>query len=212
MNTMRIAFLVSGNGTLFEYIAQQCLRGDIPASPAVVISSSATAKALERAAGLGVPAAVVARSKGESDDEHAAALRAALQRHDVNFICLAGYLKLVPTSLVREFQHRMLNIHPALLPAFGGKGMYGRRVHEAVIDYGARVSGATVHLVDEEFDHGPIVAQRAVFVHPEDNPDTLAERVHALEFDLYAQAVLWFAQSRVRINGRKVSILPLQST
>jgi phosphoribosylglycinamide formyltransferase 1 len=209
MKPYRIAFLVSGNGTLFEYIARKCEQGEIAASPSVVISSTASAKALERAAGLGIASVVIARGKDESDETHAATLLAALREHGADLVCLAGYLKLLPAAVVREYRGRVLNIHPALLPAFGGNGMYGRRVHEAVIAYGARVSGATVHIVDEVYDHGPVVAQRAVFVHPEDNPETLAERVHAVEFELYAQAVSWFAQSRVRIDGRKVTILPL---
>lgn len=211
MKPLRIACFVSGNGTLFEHIARKCLQKEIPATVVVVISSSSTAKALERAAALEIPAEVVRRGADESDDVYATRLLDTLRKYQVNFICLAGFLKLLPAQLIREYSGRVLNIHPALLPAFGGKGMYGRRVHEAVIDSGVRVSGATVHLVDEEFDHGPIVAQRAVFVHADDNPDTLAERVHAVEFDLYAQAVTWFAQSRVRIDGRKVTILPLYS-
>ena len=102
----------------------------------------------------------------------------------------------------------MLNIHPALLPAFGGKGMYGRKVFEAALDYGVRIHGATVHLVDDEYDHGPIVLQRAVFVALDDTPETLQARVHKIEYDLYADAVKLFADDRVRIDGRHVNILP----
>ena len=102
----------------------------------------------------------------------------------------------------------MLNIHPALLPSFGGKGMYGHKVFEAAIDYGARIHGATVHVVDDQYDHGPIVLQRAVFVAANDTPDTLAQRVHNIEFDLYADAVKLFAEDRIRVDGRRVHILP----
>ena len=128
--------------------------------------------------------------------------------HSVNFICLAGYLKLVPAEIVAKFRHRMLNIHPALLPSFGGKGMYGRRVFEAAIEYGVRIHGATVHLVDDEYDHGPIVVQRAIFVAPDDTADSLQQRVHDIEFDLYTDAVRLFAEDRIRVEGRRVHILP----
>lgn len=210
MTQLRIAFFVSGNGTLFEHLTTEMRAGVINAAPALVVSSSAKAAAIERAKRLDVPSVVFRRESFPSDEEFCRALAAELDRHDVNFVCLAGYLKLVPKSIVEKFHHRMLNIHPALLPAFGGPGMYGRKVFEAAIDYGVRIHGATVHLVDDQYDHGPIVLQRAVFVAPEDTPDTLQRRVHSVEFSLYTDAVKLFADQRVRIDGRRVHFFPAQ--
>jgi len=206
----RIAVLVSGNGTLFETLTTRCCAGIIPAEIVLMISSSANAGALERAQRLNVPFVVVKREDCASDEEFAERLLGELNSCAVDVICLAGYLKLIPTSVVREYKQRMLNIHPALLPGFGGKGMYGHRVHEAVIESGVRISGATVHLVDDEYDHGPIVLQRAVFVKPDDTADTLAERVHAIEHDLYTDAVRLLCENRLRVEGRRVFILPVQ--
>ena len=208
MNPLRIAFFVSGNGTLFETIATRCRSGEVPAEPVLLISSNPEAPALERARRLEVPARVLRRQDYATGDEFSRALLSELESHAVNFVCLAGYLKLVPPAVVQAFHHRMLNIHPALLPAFCGKGLYGRRVHEAVLECGARISGATVHLVDEEYDHGPIVLQRAVFVHEDDTPETLERRVHAIEHDLYTEAVRLFAEGRIVVTGRQVTIVP----
>ncbi len=208
MSHLRIAFLVSGNGTLFEHLTTKMRAGAIDATPALVISSNSKALALERAQRLGVPAMVLRREMCGSDEEFTAALLETLRQFEVNFVCLAGYLKLVPPAVVQQFRSRMLNIHPALLPSFGGKGMYGHKVFEAAIDYGARIHGATVHVVDDQYDHGPIVLQRAVFVAANDTPDTLAQRVHNIEFDLYADAVKLFAEDRIRVDGRRVHILP----
>ncbi len=208
MSRLRIAFFVSGNGTLFETIATRCQSGELNAEPVLLISSSSKAPALDRAHRLGVPAVVMRRADHASDHAFSSASLTILADQRVNFICLAGYLKLIPPDVVAAYRNRMTNIHPALLPAFGGHGMYGHRVHEAVIEYGSRISGATVHLVDDQYDHGPIVLQRALFVHPDDNADTLAERVHAIEHDLYADAVRLFADDRIEIVGRHVRVLP----
>jgi len=208
VSDLRIAFLVSGNGTLFEHLAAKMQEGALQATPALLISSSSTAPALVRAQRLRVPCVVIRREDFPSEGEFAVALLDALTAHDVNFICLAGYLKLVPKVVVEKFRNRILNIHPALLPSFGGKGMYGHRVFEAAIEYGVRIHGATVHLVDDEYDHGPVVVQRAIFVAPDDTPDALQKRVHDIEFDLYTDAVRLFAENRIRVEGRRVHILP----
>lgn len=208
MNRLKIAFMASGNGTLFETLATKCQSGELNADAVLLISSDANAPVIQRATRLQVPSAVIERKQFATSDEFANVLLGALREYGANLICLAGYLKLVPPEVVRAFHHRMLNIHPALLPAFGGKGMYGRRVHEAVVSRGVRISGATVHVVDEQFDHGPIVLQRAVFVRQDDTPDTLAERVHAIEHDLYTDAVRLFCDDRIRIENQRVTILP----
>lgn len=211
MNRLRIAFFVSGNGTLFETIANRCLSGNIAADPVLVVASAPDIPALERAERLDVPAVVIRRQDYATGDDFSEALATVLEESGANFICLAGYLKLVPLKIVRAFSGRILNIHPALLPAFGGKGMYGSRVHEAVLEYGSRITGATVHVVDEEYDHGPIVLQRAIFVTNDDTAETLAHRVHAIEHDLYSDAVRLFAENRIQISGRHIIILPAKS-
>jgi phosphoribosylglycinamide formyltransferase-1 len=132
------------------------------------------------------------------------ALLEALDAHGADFIALAGYLKKIPAVVVDRFRHRMLNIHPALLPAFGGHGLYGRRVHEAVITYGAKVSGATVHLVDTEYDTGPVVLQESVPVQDDDTPEALAARVLELEHRLFPEALRLFAEGHVAVEGRRV--------
>jgi phosphoribosylglycinamide formyltransferase-1 len=129
-----------------------------------------------------------------------------LDRYDVTFVALAGYMLKIPSNVVEAYRGRMTNVHPALLPAFGGKGMYGMHVHEAVLDYGVHWSGATVHLVDEEYDHGPIVLQEPVPVYADDTPQTLADRVKAVEHKLYPEALRLFAQGRIQFDGRTVRI------
>jgi len=205
---LKIAFMASGNGTLFETLATKCQSGELNADVVLLISSDANAPVMQRAERLQVPRVALERKQFATSVEFANVMLGVLREHGASFICLAGYLKLVPPEVVRAFHHRMLNIHPALLPAFGGKGMYGRRVHEAVVNRGVRVSGATVHVVDEQFDHGPVVLQRAVFVKQDDTPDTLAERVHVIEHDLYTDAVRLFCDDRVRIENQRVTILP----
>lgn len=154
---------------------------DAPARVTHVVSNRADAGALERARQAGVRTTVLA------DPADVEELLRALAGADL--VVLAGYLKLIPARVVARFRQRTINIHPALLPAFGGPGMYGRRVHEAVLASGAVQSGATVHYVDEQFDRGPIIAQRTVPVLPDDTPDTLAQRVLAVEHELLPQVV-----------------------
>jgi len=129
-----------------------------------------------------------------------------LDDHKADFIALAGYMKKLPPAFVRRFRHRIANVHPALLPAFGGQGMYGMRVHEAVIASGCKVSGATVHLVDEEYDRGPIVVQKTVAVTHDDTPESLAAKVLAVEHEIFPHALNAFAQGRVKIEEQKAWI------
>ena len=185
MSQVRVAVLASGGGTNLQALLDACGPG-APARVTRVISNRADAGALERARAAGVPGVVL------RDPSDAAELLAALAGADL--VVLAGYLKLIPAAAVARFPGRMINIHPALLPAFGGPGMYGRRVHEAVLASGAQQSGATVHYVDEHYDRGPIIAQRTVPVLPGDTPETLAARVLAVEHELLPQVVLDLAR------------------
>ena len=185
MPPVRVAVLASGGGTNLQALLDT-LGPDAPARVVRVVTNRADAGALDRARQAGVPTTVL------RDPADAAELLSALA--DADLVVLAGYLKLVPRATVARFRHRMINIHPALLPAFGGPGMYGRRVHEAVLASGATVSGATVHYVDEQYDRGPIIAQRRVPVRPDDTPDTLAARVLAAEHELLPEVVIDLAR------------------
>ncbi|MCR4438648.1 MAG: phosphoribosylglycinamide formyltransferase [bacterium] len=208
MPHLRLAVLASGRGSNLEAILRAIDRGELDAEVAAVISNKSTAGALEIARSRGIPAVHLSALQFSSQEEFDKALLQLLERHAVNFIALAGYLKMLSPTIVRAFRHRILNIHPALLPSFGGKGLYGHYVHEAVLAYGCKVSGATVHLVDEEYDTGPPVIQECVPVLEDDTPETLAARVLTVEHRIYAQALQLFAEDRVVVEGRRVRILP----
>lgn len=182
---IRIAVLVSGRGSNLQSLLDAMSASGAPGEVALVVSNREDAGALERARAGGIATAVIARDGNDPER-----LLHHLREQRTDLVVLAGYLKKVPDAVVAAFRGRMLNIHPALLPAFGGPGMYGRRVHEAVLASGARLSGATVHLVDEVYDHGTILAQWPVPVRPGDTPDTLAARVLAVEHRLFP-AVVW---------------------
>jgi phosphoribosylglycinamide formyltransferase-1 len=205
---MKIAVFASGRGSNFAAILDAIRHGTLPAHVCCLISNRSDAGALERARAEGIPAIHCSRLQYATDDAFAEELLARLRTHSADFIALAGYLKRVPTPVVAAFRERIVNIHPALLPSFGGHGMYGHRVHEAVLAAGAKVSGATVHVVDEEYDRGPIVAQRCVSVLPDDTPDTLAARVLTVEHSLYPETLAAFARGRVRIDGQLAWIIP----
>ena len=179
---MRVAVAVSGRGSNLEALLR-ALETDAPARVVLVVSNRADAGGLHHARAHGVPAEVL------SDPADAAEWLALLERHRADLLVLAGFVKLVPAAVIARYRHRILNIHPALLPAFGGRGMYGRHVHEAVLRSGARESGATVHLVDEVYDRGPILAQARVPVLRDDTPETLAARVLEVEHRLLPAVV-----------------------
>lgn len=192
----RIGVLASGGGSnlqaLYDHLAALGERraGDI----ALVASDRADSGALQRAAGWNVPTFVTTASSS------GAVLLDTLQRHEIDLVVLAGYLRLVPPDVVGGYRGRIVNVHPALLPAFGGKGMYGNRVHAAVIAHGARVSGVTVHFVDEVYDQGPIIAQWPVAVVPGDTPEALARRVLAVEHLLYPRTIQALVAGVVRLT------------
>jgi phosphoribosylglycinamide formyltransferase-1 len=206
-NQLHIAVFASGRGSNFRAVLEKIQSGEIPnANIVVVISNSSTAGALEIARSHSIPAIHYSRTRFGSDEEFSGKLRSLLSEYGVNLIILTGYMKLMPQEIVRQYRHRILNVHPALLPAFGGKGMFGHYVHEAVIAYGAKVSGATVHIVDEEYDHGPVVLQECIAVDSDDSPDSLAEKVLKIEHRLLSEAVKLFAEGRITVHERKVII------
>ena len=180
---MLVAVAVSGRGSNLEALLR-ALGPDAPARVVLVLSNRTDAPALERATARGI-ATVTLRYHADGRE-----WLSALERHGVDLVVLAGYLKLVPAAVIERYRGRFLNVHPALLPAFGGHGMYGLRVHEAVLASGARESGATVHLVDEVYDRGAVLGQARVPVLPGDDPETLAARVLEAEHRLLPAAVL----------------------
>ncbi|MEO6068651.1 MAG: phosphoribosylglycinamide formyltransferase [Gemmatimonadales bacterium] len=183
---MRIAVAVSGGGSNLQALLDTLPPGG-PTHVALVLSNSTKAGALERARAHGVPTAVLV-DHGSTDE-----WLALLRHHRIDLLVLAGYLKLVPPGVIAAYRGRILNVHPALLPAFGGPGMYGKRVHQAVLDAGATESGCTVHLVDELFDQGEILAQARVPVLPGDTAESLAARVLTAEHQLLPRVVLAIA-------------------
>ncbi|HEY0972842.1 MAG TPA: phosphoribosylglycinamide formyltransferase [Gemmatimonadales bacterium] len=201
----RVAVLASGSGSNLQAILDHAsVPGAARAAGVVLVASNqGTAGALERARAHGIATEVL------HDPADWRAMADLLDAHAVDMVVLAGYLKLVPPQVVRRFPGRIMNVHPALLPSFGGSGMYGRRLHEAVIRSGARVSGVTVHFVDEEYDRGPIVAQWPVPVRSGDDAASLAARVLRAEHLLYPRAVEAVAAGRIRLEGDRVLHDPL---
>jgi phosphoribosylglycinamide formyltransferase-1 len=204
---VNLGFFASGSGSNFEAVARRCQSGEIDATPAVVICNVPNAGVFQRAKALQVAGYLVRREDFAEGRDFAARLLEILHGHKVELILMAGYLRKLPGTLLRTFPNRVLNIHPALLPAFGGKGMYGRCVHEAVLEAGCRVTGVTVHLADEAYDHGPIVMQRCVKVIEGDTPESLAARVLEVEHQIYGDTVKLFVQNRVRVENGRVRIL-----
>ncbi len=187
---LNIAVLGSGRGSNFQAILTAIQQGRISnAKIAVVISNNSGAGILEIARNNSLPAVHLSHRQFPTEDEFVDALLSLLSAHGVNFIVLAGYMKRIHPRMISAYRHHIINIHPALLPRHGGPGMYGHFVHEAVIAAGDRLSGATVHFVDEEYDHGSIVLQKTVSVAPDDTPETLAAKVLEIEHEIYPEAI-----------------------
>ena len=201
---LRVAVLLSGNGTSLENLFEHIDRGKLNAEIALVISSKQDAFGLERARRRGVPAVAISRAKLPEIGAFNDAIHAELAKYDVDLVACLGFLSLF--ELRGKFEGRTLNVHPALLPAFSGKGFYGRRVHEAVLNAGVKLSGASVHFVDAEYDKGPVIVQEAVPVLEDDTPDSLAERVQEVERRLVPRALSLIAAGRVRIEGQRTRI------
>eukprot|EP00195_Chlamydomonas_chlamydogama_P012249 CAMPEP_0202901616 /NCGR_PEP_ID=MMETSP1392-20130828/14354_1 /ASSEMBLY_ACC=CAM_ASM_000868 /TAXON_ID=225041 /ORGANISM="Chlamydomonas chlamydogama, Strain SAG 11-48b" /LENGTH=288 /DNA_ID=CAMNT_0049588205 /DNA_START=186 /DNA_END=1053 /DNA_ORIENTATION=- len=204
----RLAVFVSGGGSNFKAIHAAILDGRVNAEVAVVVSDVPGCGGVQYAQANGIPTVTYPiPKKGDFPGLTAEQLVESMKSHSVDYVILAGYLKLIPAALVKAFPRAMLNIHPGLLPSFGGKGMYGERVHKAVIASGARFSGPTVHFVDEEFDTGPILAQRVVAVYPTDSPKQLAARVLKQEHQVYPEAVSALVDGRITWREDGIPIL-----
>jgi phosphoribosylglycinamide formyltransferase 1 len=202
---LRLAVLLSGGGTTLQNMIDLIARNELPATVELVIASRPDAYGLQRAAKAGIPTLVIPR-KGIPPDEFSRRMQDAIRAARADLVCMAGFLSL--WTIPDDYAGRVMNIHPGLLPSFGGKGYYGHHVHEAVINAGCKVSGCTVHLADNVYDHGPIIVQRCVPVLEDDTPDALAARVFEQECIAYPEAIRLFAEGRLRIDGHRVRILP----
>ena len=206
----RIAVLVSGGGTNLQALIDAKGRGEIPEGEfAAVISSSPDAFALKRAEGAGIPTFVIDRKAYASNREMTVALTGLLQAQRIDLVVLAGFMYILTGELVEAYPNAIINIHPALIPSFCGAGCYGLHVHEKALEYGVKLSGATVHFVNEECDGGPIILQKAVPVEEGDTPETLQRRImEQAEWILLPRAVDLFCRDKLSVEGRRVHILP----
>lgn len=199
---LKVGVLASGRGTNFQAIIDAIERGELDAEVTILISNRPEAMALERAARHGVKAVVIPRESYSSRREHQMAMAEMLRQHGVELVVLAGFDRIVHPGFIRAFPNRIINIHPSLLPAFGG----GLHAQADAWEWGVKVSGCTVHIVTEDVDAGPIILQAAVPVLEEDTPETLADRILEQEHKLLPKAIQLFAEGRIRVEGRRVHI------
>ncbi len=207
----KIGVLVSGGGSNLQAIIDASETGLFDARVGVVISNKAGVFALERAAKHHIPAEVINHRDYLNNADFSEAVFLCFRGYDIDVVCLAGFLRILDPCFIEKYPERILNIHPALLPAFGGKGMYGHHVHEAVITSGAKFSGATVHLVTPETDVGPIVRQGIVEVSDDDTPDTLAAKVLTIEHQIYPEAIKLLIEERIVVDGNRVRLKKLST-
>jgi phosphoribosylglycinamide formyltransferase-1 len=199
----RIGVLISGRGSNMMSILDACGRGEINGDIAVVISNKADAEGLQKAAARGVETIAVSHRAYPDREAFDRAVVAELEKRKVDLLCLAGFMRLLSPWFIKRFRNRIMNIHPALLPSF--PGLHGQK---QAVEHGVKVSGATVHFVDEELDHGPIIIQRAVEVRDDDSEVSLSERILKIEHQVYPEAVRLFCADRLRVDGRRVFVLP----
>lgn len=206
MKKLNLAVLCSGGGTNLQALIDAIEKGELFAKIKIVISNNSNAFALERARKHNISALHLSHKQFATPEEFDQRLLEVLRQNQIDMIILAGYMKMLSPTIIRAYKNRILNIHPALLPHFGGPGMYGMHVHEAVIKSGVKITGVTVHIVDEVYDHGAIVMQQSVEVKDDDTPETLAERVLKIEHDTYKKAIQLFSEERVEIKDNRAYI------
>lgn len=206
MQKVKIGVLISGGGTNLQALIDNIEKGLINGEIAVVISDKKGVYGLERARKHGISAIEIDKREFNDRNDFMKAIINELEGHEVELVVLAGFLSILSSDFIEKYRNRIMNIHPSLIPAFCGKGYYGQRVHKAVLEYGAKISGATVHFVDEGADTGPIILQEAVKVEEGDTPESLAARILNVEHRLLPQAVKLYCEDKLIIDGRKVSI------
>ncbi len=201
---LNVAVFASGGGSNFQALIDKKAEGLLHVNFAVLIGNNSRAKAFERAKKHEIPTLHIAPSHFPDEKSYAEKLMTELASYNVDAISLAGYMKMIPLKLIQKYRNRIINIHPALLPSFGGQGMYGKRVHQAVLDYGAKVSGITVHFADEQYDKGPVIFQETAPVLDSDDADSLAERILKVEHGNYWRALEALAQGTITVENRRV--------
>lgn len=207
MGKIKIAVLISGGGTNLQAIIDAIKAGKINGEIKLVISDQEDAYGLKRAKRENIQTLTILKSDFPTRREWNQEILARLHSASIDLVLLAGFMSILNEEVVKAFSNAIMNIHPALIPSFCGKGYYGKRVHQAVLDYGAKVTGVTIHFVDGGADTGPIILQEAVEVKQKDNVDSLAQRVLEVEHKLYPKAVQLFAEGKLKVKGRKVLIL-----
>ena len=203
----KIAVFVSGGGSNFIAIHRQIIQGNILGKIVMVFSNNPNCGAIKFAEENSIPIFIINSARYPNPHTRDEFLLETCLKAEIDLICLAGFMKMLPQNIVKQYKYRILNIHPGLLPEFGGKGFYGTRVHEAVINTGKRESGATVHFVDEIYDHGPIILQKKVEVMETDTPESLAARVLKLEHELFPEVVKAFCENKIIMENNKPKIL-----
>ena len=203
----KIAVFVSGGGSNFIAIHRQIIQGNILGKIVLVFSNNPNCGAIKFAEENSIPIFIINAARYPNAHTRDEFLLETCLKAEIDLICLAGFMKMLPQNIVKQYEYRILNIHPGLLPEFGGKGFYGTRVHEAVINTGKRESGATVHFVDEIYDHGPIILQKKVEVMETDTPESLAARVLKLEHELFPEVVKAFCENKIIMENNKPKIL-----
>lgn len=206
MKKLNLVVMASGGGTNLQAIIDSIEAGKLDAQIKAVISNNSKAGALERARNHNIPDIHLSHKQFATPEEFDQRLLSVLKEKETDLIVLAGYMKMISPTVIREYRNRIINIHPALLPSFGGKGMYGIHVHEAVIELGVKVTGVTVHTVDEVYDHGPILYQKCVPVLADDTPESLQQRVLPHEHEAYSKVIQLFAQGKIEIRDNKAII------
>lgn len=213
MAKIKLAVLLSGNGTTFQYIQDEIDAGRLDAETVVVVSSREDAGGLERAERRGIPAVAVSRKKYNQEfgpsglKNFNRAIMKAIEPYSPDLIVLAGFMSLITPEFVEAYPNRIMNTHPALIPMFCGEFFYGERVHKEVVDYGIKITGCTIHFVDERYDHGPVIIQRATTVSHTDTHKDVAAKVQALEKPAYVEAIDLFSKGRLKVAGRVVHVL-----
>ena len=202
--TLQIAVLISGGGTTLRNLIERIEAEQLNVRIALVVSSSPSAGGLQYAEKAGIPIAIMRRKEYGTRDQFSDAIFGQCRSAGAQLVVMAGFLKQV--TIPDDFSNRVVNIHPALIPAFCGKGFYGHHVHESVLEHGVKVSGCTIHFVDNEYDHGPIICQKAVPVADDDTPETLAARVFQAECEAYPEVLRMIAAGRVTVEGGLVRI------
>ncbi|KPK99557.1 MAG: phosphoribosylglycinamide formyltransferase [candidate division Zixibacteria bacterium SM23_73_3] len=206
MKKLNLVVLASGGGTNLQAIIDSIEAGKLDAQVRAVISNNSKSGALERARNHNIPDIHLSHKQFATPEEFDQKLLSILKEKETDLVVLAGYMKMISPTVIREYKNKIINIHPALLPAFGGKGMYGIHVHEAVIESGVKVSGVTVHTVDEVYDHGPILFQKCVPVSSNDTPESLQKKVLPHEHEAYSEVIQLFAEGKIEIRDNRAYI------